>query len=493
MAAGLTTKEAYRYQRHQPAKTLLYRTIETYWPRFIVEQAKVGIKLPLFIHQEFDDYLKCGIPEFGFVRTYCYQCQHSGIVAFSCKRRGFCPSCSGKRMNGEAHHIINNVLPEVTTRQWVLSFPFKIRFLLAYNPKLTNKLLNIFIKAIESFQIKRSKIKTAKIGAVTFIQRFGSALNLNVHFHTLITDGVFILQNDQTYLFQRLPPPTQKELQQLVNNIKFKIERKLKKTEESQSDQLPFDEEATSDLAKLSIEQKAGFGDRKGHLIKQYGITNLIPENKSDDPMTANNSGFSLNARVWIAAKKRKKLEHLIRYMARGPIAQERMSENQTNQILYKLKTPWRNGATHVSFSGLDFIARLVALIPPPRMNMIRYHGVFAPNFKNRNKIVPKKESSTHKNNKEPQAENVINKKIKVERLRWAEMLKKTFEIDVSICPKCNGRLEQIAVIKNIKVAATILKSLNQSTQFKPKNPLTTGPPQQPGNDYDFNQRNEDW
>ena len=131
--------------------------------------------------------------------------------------------------------------------------------------------------------------------------------------------------------------------------------------------------------------------------------------------------------------------------------------------------------------------------IPPPRMNMIRYHGVFAPNFKNRNKIVPKKESSTHKNSKEPQAENVVNKKIKVERLRWAEMLKKTFEIDVSICPKCNGRLEQIAVIKNIKVAAAILKSLNQCTRFKPKNPLTTGPPLQPGNDYDFNQRNEDW
>lgn len=169
------------------------------------------------------------------------------------------------------------------------------------------------------------------------------------------------------------------------------------------------------------------------------------------------------------------------------------MSESYANQILYKLKNPWRNGATHVSFSGLDFIARLVALIPPPRMNMIRYHGVFAPNFKNRNKIVPKKESSTHKNNKEPQAENVINKKIEVERLRWAEMLKKTFEIDVSICPKCNGRLEQIAVIKNIKVAAAILKSLNQCTQFKPKSPLTTGPPPQSGNDYDFNQRNEDW
>lgn len=135
--------------------------------------------------------------------------------------------------------------------------------MLAYNPKLTNGLLNIFIKAIESYQIKRSKFKNAKVGTITFIQRFGSALNLNVHFHTLITDGVYILQKDQTYQFQPLSSPTRKELQQIVTNIQNKIERKINKLEANQSDQLPFDEEGTSDLAKLSIEQKAGFGELK--------------------------------------------------------------------------------------------------------------------------------------------------------------------------------------------------------------------------------------
>jgi hypothetical protein len=84
--------------------------------------------------------------------------------------------------------------------------------------------------------------------------------------------------------------------------------------------------------------------------------------------------------------------------MARGPIAQERMTETYNNQILYKLKTPWKNGITHFSYLGLDYIARLVALIPPPKMNMIRYHGVFAPNFKHRNKIVPAKKVVNEKN-----------------------------------------------------------------------------------------------
>jgi hypothetical protein len=492
MIAGLTTKEAYRYQRHQPEKTLLYRTIETYWPHFIVEQAKVGKKLPLFIHQEFDDYLKCGIPEFGFVRTYCYQCQYSGLVAFSCKRRGFCPSCSGRRMNDEANHIIKNVIPEITTRQWVLSFPYKIRYVLSHNQKLTNELLKIFIRTIEANQKRRAGNKNSKIGAITFIQRFGSALNLNVHFHTLMTDGVYIPQKDQTYVFQRLPQPTHEELQILANKIKIKIERKLQKLNPAQDNQLPFEEESLSDIAQLSINQRAAFGERAVQKLRPYGINLNVEPLKSPDPTTANNSGYSLNARVWIAYNKRKKLEQVIRYMARGPIAQDRMTETYNNQILYKLKTPWKNGITHFSYSGLDFIARLVALIPPPKMNMIRYHGVFAPNFKHRNKIVPVKKVVNEKNT-ESKSNNTSNSKVKTERLRWAEMLKKTFEIDVTICPKCNGRLEQIAVIKCQKVAMAILKSLNQNTEPLPAGAPPTGPPEQLTYENEIDQRSVDW
>ncbi len=391
-------------------------------------------------------------------------------------------------MNDAANHMLKNVIPEVTTRQWVLSFPYKIRYLLAHNQKLTNSLLTIFIRTIEFYQRKRIRNKSAKVGAISFIQRFGSALNLNVHLHTLMTDGVYILQNDLTYLFQRLPHPTHDELQSLIKKIKTKIERKLSKVHTEQADQINFDEESLEDISQISISHKSAFGDRRGQKLKQYGFRSLEIDAENFDPTTANNSGYSLNARVWIAYNKRKKLEQLIRYMARGPIAQERMSETYTGQILYKLKTPWRNGVTHFSYSGLDFIARLVALIPPPRMNMIRYHGVFAPNFKDRNKIVPAKKQPI-----EQTSEQKANPKIKSERLRWAEMLKKTFEIDVTVCPKCNGRLEQIALIKNRAVAIAILNSLNLITQNKPQSPPTTGPPVQQSYEYEIDQRNDNW
>jgi hypothetical protein len=117
---------------------------------------------------------------------------------------------------------------------------------------------------------------------------------------------------------------------------------------------------------------------------------------------------------------------------------------------------------------------------------------VFAPNFKNRNKIVPVKKIINEKNT-ESKSKNTSNSKVKIERLRWAEMLKKTFEIDVTICPKCNGRLEQVAVIKFRKVAMAILKSLNQNTDPLPVGAPPTGPPELLSYENEIDQRHDDW
>ena len=173
-----------RYKRRKPEADLFYRTIKTYWPKFIEEQQRViSHNIPKFVKNEFENYLSCGIPENGFVRTYCYTCKLTGIVAFSCKQRGFCPSCCARRMNDEAAHLVDNVLPRVKYRQWVLSFPYKLRYLMAYNSSLTNSILSIYVKEISKFYKRKYKatayrkisFKELKSGSVTFIQRFGSA------------------------------------------------------------------------------------------------------------------------------------------------------------------------------------------------------------------------------------------------------------------------------------------------------------------------------
>lgn len=252
-----------------------------------------------------------------------------------------------------------------------------------------------------------------------------------------------------------------------------------------------FDEEGLGELASMSVANKSGFGERAGKGIRRFGAKNIEVDPEGRDPYSANVGGFSLNARVWIAGSDRKKLERLIRYMARGPLAMERLTESFPNQLLYKMKSPWRDGTTHVSFSPLDFIARLVALIPPPRMNMIRYSGCFAPNFKDRKSII--KNKSAQKKCAEI-CNSDLPEKVKHERLRWAEMLKRVFEIDVTICPKCSGRMEQIAVIKDKTVAKKIIESLGEVTTFRPLEVVADrGPPEPWAFQDDFDQRDSTW
>ena len=378
-------------------------------------------------------------------------------------------------MNDEAAHLVDQVLPDIIYRQWVLSFPYKLRFLMAHNSKLTNKILSVFIQGIGSYQKKQAKkfgIPRTRPGSVTFIQRFGSALNLNVHFHALFADGVYH-KTGGGYEFFRLPQPTQEELYFLAEKIQGKVLRLVEKLGfNEQQDQFGFDENALGEMAAASISHKAAYGERVGRGLRRYGTKKIEVDPEDNDPLSVNVGGFSLNARVWIAGKERDKLEKLIRYMARGPIATERLSESFPNMLIYKMKTRWRDGTTHVSFSYLDFIARLVALIPPPKMNMVRYHGVFAPNFKARGQIVPKPKPKpkTKTQGVTPAASisQSVEKRARRERMRWSDMLKRTFKVDVTVCPRCLGRLEQIAVIKDRVVAKAILESLRETTIFRP-------------------------
>ena len=95
-----------------------------------------------------------------------------------------------------AAHLVDRVFPHVPVRQWVLSVPFALRYLLAYDSKMVTAVLQVFIRSLFAFYRRLAHdygVDQAQCGAVTFIQRFGSAVNLHVHFHVLATDGVYAL------------------------------------------------------------------------------------------------------------------------------------------------------------------------------------------------------------------------------------------------------------------------------------------------------------
>jgi ribosomal protein S27E len=147
-------------------KRKLYSIINQHYPRFIEKIERSGGHLPRFVRQEFEDYLKCGLLEHGFLRVKCDGCLHEHLVAFSCKHRGFCPSCGARRMVESAAHLVDHVFPEVAVRQFVLTFPFPLRFLLAAQPEALTQVLAVVQRGNSTFVIHRSGL-TVSSGART--------------------------------------------------------------------------------------------------------------------------------------------------------------------------------------------------------------------------------------------------------------------------------------------------------------------------------------
>ncbi len=472
-AARMATRErdAAFYQRHRPEQTLLYRIVDEYYPAFAAHLAEQGRELPGYVQREFEDYLKCGRLEHGFLRVRCESCHAEHLVAFSCKRRGFCPSCGARRMAESAALLVDEVFPEQPVRQWVLSFPFQLRFLFASRPETMSRVLGIVYRCIATQLIKQVgfSCKHARTGAVTLIQRFGSALNLNVHFHMLFLDGVYVERPDGSLLFRWVKAPTSAELTRLAHTIAHRVGRFLERQglleRDAENSYLALDAVGDDPMTPLlghSITYRIAVGPQAGR--KVFTLQTLPASDEPVDGGAGKVAGFSLHAGVAARADERKKLERLCRYISRPAVSEKRLSLTPNGNIRYQLKTPYRDGSTHVIFEPLDFIARLAALVPKPRVNLTRFHGVFAPNSKHRASVTPAKRGKGNK----PKAVDDPQERTPVERrasMSWAQRLKRVFNIDIETCRECGGAVKVIACIEDPVVIKQILDHLKHKAK----------------------------
>jgi len=457
---------AFQYERHRPEQTLLYQLIERHWPAFKDMLAAQGKQLPNHVTTEFDDYLKCGRLEHGFLRVRCESCGHEKLVAFSCKRRAFCPSCGARRMVDSAAHLVDAVLPKRPIRQWVLSVPFQLRFLFATNPAVMSQVLTIVHRVIGTFLIKRAGMTVksgAQSGAVTLIQRFGSALNLNPHFHMLYLNGVY----DAKGYFWPVKPPSREDLDVITHTIATRIARHLEKAgylvrnpEHEYLDLLPDEDDAMNEIVGASITYRLAFGPNAGRKALTLQTVPARDSQRKPNELVSRQAGFSLHAGVACKSTQRKKLERLCRYITRPAIAEQRLSLASNGNVIVGLKTPYDDGTSHVVLSPLEFIGRLAALVPRPRVNLTRFHGVFSPNSKLRKHVVPA----------QPAVEPGSDKKPKAYAMTWAQRLKRVFAIDIEKCEKCGGRVRVIASIEDPVVIDKILKHLQLDQAPQPRN-----------------------
>lgn len=150
-------------------------------------------------------------------------------------------------------------------------------------------------------------------------------------------------------------------------------------------------------------------------------------------------------------------------------MSEKRLSLTPNGNVRYQLKTPYRDGTTHVIFEPLDFMARLATLVPKPRVNLTRFHGVFAPNSKHRAFVTP---ANRGKGNPAKVADAPSTPAERRASMTWAQRLKRVFGIDIETCPACGGAVRIIACTEDPVVIQKILGHLKSKDAIREPCPL---------------------
>ena len=360
------------YAPRRPEGTVLYGLVREHLETFLAHAREHYERpLPRYVEKELRGYLKCGIFSYGFVRCHCDACGHDMLVAFSCKNRGICPSCSARRMCSSAAHLVDRVLPNVPVRQWVLSLPFELRRFAAFRAEVLTAIARIFYETVSSDYQRRMGLRGAATGAVTCVQRFGGSINLNPHLHVAFLDGVFKFDGGDAR-FTSAAPPTQVELAQVARRVHERVLRWLGRKglldgrlREERPD-LPAEVEPLDAFAEASL--------RGGTFAALTDAPRLddareAQMNRRPGRFAAEHGGFNLHAGVRIGEGDDEGRERLLRYMLRPCLALDRLSVVRDGLIAYRVKAPRGPRATHRVMTPVEFLARVSALIPPPQVS----------------------------------------------------------------------------------------------------------------------------
>ncbi len=362
----------------------------------------------------------------------------------------------------------------------MLSLPYRLRYLLAWDHVLARAVLAVYVRALLGFQRDRARrygISNGRSGSVTVIQRFGGGLNLNVHYHTLLFDGVFYADGATGALdFRPLPPPTDEEVGAVLARIAARVQRLLRRrgvdpgdADVVQADPVVEESPALAGISSASIQGRIALGPRAGARVWRVGADPAAPWVLSTAPRHAHLAGFDLHANVDTPAADRTRLEQLCRYLLRPAVAQDRLRLLDDGRIVLTLKTAWADGTRQLLFQPLELLEKLAALIPRPRINLVLYHGVLAPHSSWRARVVgygappaeaPVVAGAASEADEEPTTAPVAR------YWAWADLMRRAFDVDVLACPRCGGRLRLIATIEDPDAIRAILRSLAEAAEL---------------------------
>jgi len=454
MEGSCLVKEQYQgisvaYRRREPEKTVLYQVVQQNLETFLCRMREAcpdHDPVPGYVENTFRSYLECGIMAHGFGRCFCPSCKQGFAVAYSCKTRGLCPSCNGKRMAITAAHIIDYVMPRVPVRQVVLSVPRRLRWYLHRDSNVVSGVLHVFLRALSTALRRNSPEapREAKMGAVSFFHRGGSSLNVHPHFHNVVADGVFAAGNGRAVFY----PATE-----LCEDVWARLQETLRK-----------------------------------RILKYFSRHGYLDDDVVQDMLLLEHGGgFSLHGAVRIDDSDREGQEKLLRYCARPVFSRDRLGwwNEQKQQLVYQFQRPLPDGRTHEILSAMDLMKRLAELIPPPWINMVRYYGALAPNAKIREQVVMLSGPSEalrqrlqqaademgldhHEDTLDSKTDSAKEKKDEARKRAsktWAMLMARIFEFLPLICPRCGHEMKMVGFIVESENVRKVLEHLELPTK----------------------------
>jgi hypothetical protein len=285
----------------------------------------------------------------------------------------------------------------------------------------------------------------------------------------LALDGVYSEDDDGFIRFHTVGSPTDKEVKRVAGHIARRIE-KLMRRQCPKSDDLETEQSIQpffSELYGAAVMGRALSGPRAGQqAVRLVGLENEHGNEETSSPRCVNVNGVGLHANTVIPAHDRMRLERLIRYMGRPPIALERLKPLSDGRLLYRLKKQWRDGTSKIIFQPLELMERLAALVPAPRFNMIRYSGVLAPSAAWRRIIVPKEANTETETAEDKTAKK--NAHSRPRRYAWAELLKRVFAVDALKCDRCGNSMRILCAINPPDAVRKILDCLGLPSRPPP-------------------------
>jgi hypothetical protein len=418
-----------------------------------------------------------------------------------------------------------------------------VRYVLARDAKLLNRALGIFVSEIVRHLKRKSGHRPRRdilTGAVTGIQRYGGAINLNPHLHTMALDGVYIRDEEEgTLTWKSLPEPTDDELHEVLDRTRKRIRDFL--VRKGFTAFAPDPTEEGQDPPEADLEEPSLFDTVQSSSILEELLLSGSPRRvpmpgrrpmpylpRPDKPLCVSVDGWSLEAGVRIRKGDREGLERLCRYVTRPPLSQERLELLPDGRVRYGFRRPRPDGSTHLILTPLEFLEKLAAIVPPPYHHLTVYHGILAPNSRTRKLVVPQaapapppescapvpcehppKEPRRRRESKdEPPSHIQPEPELPRDELRalpvgelvrearrsrdapvgpgrssWATLLKRAFALDVLQCPTCKGRREVIAAITEPEAIRKILRCLGH-----PEDPPRAAPARplgDPGFEFD--------